>query len=313
MAISDLIIFGRTNCRQPFSMISRGLLAKLASDASRLSTTQLPTICSGARSLAIFSKPLFSNISSRAQDVSRWDQSKSVRFYAAISTVKQSRATPRTSKGKATKTKATKSKRKTATTKSKGGRKKGAAKKKARGKGAKYSKKAKKIRKARKLTEKQKANAKFKKERAQLRHLKEEALKQPKKLPQTAWTVLLTETTKKGTPLAQSAKEAAQRYRTMSSSEREVSHAMLLWSFGRQICKATYFREGLQLIIQPALQPSRKRERQEERRSPPGLACRTHARGDPPRKQRPSSPSLYTTQPRRQTSPRDAPRSRYQG
>ena len=209
-------------------MIGRGLLSKLAFDASRKPATHLPKLCAASRSLFILTKPQLSNpllIEEKAQCI----QSTFSRLYATDTTANNSTSMQTAPKTKRSTTR--KAKSKTATKKKPSGSKK-STKSKSRGKGAKYSKKAKKAKKAKKIrtkrkpTEKQKQEITSSKKRKEVRQLREVALKQPKRLPDNAWKVVFSEAASNGEgKITERVKQAVAKYKTMSPTEREVSHA----------------------------------------------------------------------------------------
>ena len=204
-------------------MIGRSLFGRFALDASKLSPTQLPRLCTASRSLVILARPqLCSSLPYREQ--AQWAQLKVSRLYATDATPTGSasvKAAPKVKKPATKKARPKSSSKKTST-----GSKR-STKKKSRGKGAKYSKKAKKAKKVRttkKPTEKQKKAKAESEERKEVKQLKEVALKQPKRLPATAWKVIFSETMSNSElKLAERAKQAAARFKSLSSAEREVS------------------------------------------------------------------------------------------
>lgn len=198
-------------------MIGRGLLSKLAFDASKKPAINLPKLCTASRSLVILTKPQHSQ-SFKAE--APCTQSILSRLYATDAAATQ--AAPKTKKSTTRKAKS-----KTATKKKSSGSTK-STKKKSRGKGAKYSKKAKKAKKTRsktKPTEKQKQAITSSKKKKEVKHLREVALKQPKRLPDNAWRVMFSEAASNGEgKITERIKQAVVKYKTMSPTEREVSH-----------------------------------------------------------------------------------------
>lgn len=137
------------------------------------------------------------------------------RLYAPAAASKTKKSTKTSTKSKAARSK----KSGTKTTK------KPAKKKTTTKKTAKKTTKAKKpVRKQ--LTEKQKEEKEAKKERQHIRDLRETALlPSPHKLPDTAWAILLSEYMKanaeKGQAITSKAKEAAEKYKSLSPEELE--------------------------------------------------------------------------------------------
>ena len=204
-------------------MIGRNLLGKYILDASKLPSTQLPKLCTAPRSLVILTKPqLHSSLPCREQ--AQWKQIVLSRPYATEATATGS-AAPKT--GQKIRKPATRRTKSTGTAKKTSTGSRRTTKKKSRGKGAKYSKKAKKtkkVRTAKKLTEKQKKAVAVTKEKKEIKHLKEVALKQPKRLPATAWQVVFSESMKNGEgKLTERAKHASAKFKSMSAAEREAS------------------------------------------------------------------------------------------
>lgn len=200
-------------------MIGRGLLSKLAFDASKKPAINLPKLCTASRSLVILTKPQhLQSFKAEAQCT----QSKFSRLYATDAVVNNSAPTQAAPKTKRSTTR--KAKSKTATKKKSSGSTK-STKKKSRGKGAKYSKKAKKTRSKTKPTEKQKQAKTSLKKKKEVKHLKEVALKQPKRLPDNAWRLVFSEAASNGEgKVTERIKQAVVKYKTMSPTEREVSH-----------------------------------------------------------------------------------------
>jgi len=103
-------------------------------------------------------------------------------------------------------------------------------------------------------TEKQKQAAAKKKERDELKELKEAALMhtEPKKKPDSAYRVFVTENISKGTKASEHMKEVAAKFKTLSAAELEVFFAFFL----------TLTRAD---ILFAALQPDRNPEQDRQR------------------------------------------------
>jgi hypothetical protein len=84
-------------------------------------------------------------------------------------------------------------------------------------------------------TEKQKAASAKKKEREELKELKETALMatEPKKKPESAYKVFVTQNILKGVKATEHMKEAAAKFKTLSAAELEV-RLSLLFSIAHQ-------------------------------------------------------------------------------
>lgn len=78
-------------------------------------------------------------------------------------------------------------------------------------------------------TEKQKAAAAKKREREELKELKETALMatEPKKKPESAYKVFVTQNIPKGVKATEHMKEAAAKFKTLSAADLEVRPCLL--------------------------------------------------------------------------------------
>lgn len=203
-------------------MLCRGVLSRLANEATKQSTIDVTQVTRQIRRVH-----LSSNVANLAR-ASRIVLIPLSRSYATTTSLPHRGRPKKGSPGeKAAKTRSRATRAKAPATKKAAPKRKSASGRKAAPKRKAAAPKKKAAPKRKVLTEAQQKRAADKKKTLETRELKETALlgKEPKKKPYTAWTVFASENIPKGTAsgnLGGLMKENAAKYRDLSAAEMEV-------------------------------------------------------------------------------------------